>query len=110
MLRIVLGRAGAGKTDRIMDEIKKQVEFCRGGNILIVPDQYSHDAERMLCEKCGDNASMYAQVLSFTRMCSRVFAEQGGIADTFLDDAGKILVMGRAIELSSGQTKVYGGL
>lgn len=110
MLRIIMGRAGSGKTGRIMSEIKTHIENGEGGIILVVPEQYSHDAERLLCESCGDSASMYAQVLSFTRMCARVFAEQGGGADTYLDDAGKFLVMSRAIELSADHTRVYGRL
>ena len=110
MLRIIMGRAGSGKTGRIMNEIKMHIENGENGLILVVPEQYSHDAERLLCLACGDRASLHAQVLSFTRMCARVFAEQGGGADTYLDDAGKFLVMSRAIELSADHTKVYGKL
>ena len=110
LLKIYIGRAGSGKTSKIFNEIKEAVLSEKENLILSVPEQYSHDAERMLCQFCGDKASLYAQVLSFTRMCSRVFAETGGIADRFIDEAGKILVMSRALELVSEQLKVYGGL
>ena len=110
MLKIYLGRAGTGKTGRIMQEMHEHVERSQHNLILVVPEQYSHDAERLLCETCGDSASMYAQVLSFTRMCSRAFSELGGIVENYLDDAGKLLVMSRAVELASQYTKVYGNL
>lgn len=110
LLRIYLGRAGTGKTGKIMHEINECVQKSQHNLILVVPEQYSHDAERLLCQLCGDSASMYAQVLSFTRMCSRAFSELGGVADRFLDDAGKSLVMSRAVELASQYTKVYGRL
>ena len=105
-----MGRAGVGKTGKIMREISECVLKSQRNLILVVPEQYSHDAERLLCQTCGDSASLYAQVLSFTRMCSRAFSELGGVADKFLDDAGKSLVMSRAVELSSQYTKVYGRL
>lgn len=110
MLRIYIGRAGAGKTAKIMSEIKNKVEHNIDKLVFAVPEQYSHDAERLLCEYCGNSASLYAQVLSFTRMCNRVFSELGGIADKFVDDAGKTLVMSRALTLASDHLKVYGGL
>ena len=110
MLKIYLGRAGSGKTAKIMEEIHTCVNNSQHNLILVVPEQFSHDAERLLCETCGDSASRYAQVLSFTRMCSRAFSELGGIADNFIDDAGKMLVMSRAVELASQYTKVYGHL
>ena len=105
-----MGRAGSGKTGKVMDEICSYIGKEQKNLILVVPEQYSHDAERLLCEKGGDSAAMYAQVLSFTRMCNRVFSELGGIANNYLDDAGKLLVMSRAVELSSLDTKVYGKL
>ena len=105
-----MGRAGVGKTGKIMREISECVLKSQRNLILVVPEQYSHDAERLLCQTCGDSASLYAQVLSFTRMCSRAFSELGGVADKFLDDACKSLVMSLAVELSSQYTKVYGRL
>ena len=66
LLRIYLGRAGTGKTGKIMHEINECVQKSQHNLILVVPEQYSHDAERLLCQLCGDSASMYAQVFSFT--------------------------------------------
>ena len=110
MLRLLLGRAGSGKTGRIVNEIKDNISQGQNGLVLVVPEQYSHEAERMLCEKCGVSTSLYAEVLSFTRMCSRVFSEVGGAADKFIDEAGKILAMSRAIETAAPYLHVYGAV
>ena len=57
MLRLIIGRAGSGKTSAMIAEIAEAVRRGRGGSMLIVPEQYSHEAERELCEKCGDTLS-----------------------------------------------------
>ena len=64
MLRMILGRAGTGKTGQILAEIARRAERREGGSFLIVPEQYSHEAERELARRCPDSASLYAEVLS----------------------------------------------
>lgn len=92
MLRLILGRAGSGKTQLAMDEIKGLFQ-CGEESILIVPEQYSHDAERQLCAVCGNSISLGAEVLSFSRICSRVFTETGRLGDKILDPGGRVLLM-----------------
>ncbi|MBR7082296.1 MAG: hypothetical protein IKI49_06325 [Oscillospiraceae bacterium] len=84
MLELMLGRAGSGKTAAVM---RSMGELHRGGrqSVMIVPEQYSHDAERQLCAECGNGISLSAEVLSFSRICSRVFEETGKAAYKTLD-------------------------
>jgi ATP-dependent helicase/nuclease subunit B len=103
-----LGRAKSGKTKLIMDDIKRRADSGETGLTLIVPEQYSHNAERQLCAVVGDALSLHGEVLSFTRLCSRVFAETGGGGDTLLDAGGQIGVLYRAISEVSDSLKVYG--
>ena len=42
--------------------------------ILLEPEQFSHSAERRLCEMGGDTISRSAEVLSFSRLADRVFS------------------------------------
>ena len=65
MLRLILGRAGTGKTALLFSEIAQRCARRQSGSFLIVPEQYSHEAERELAQRCGDTASLYAEVLSF---------------------------------------------
>lgn len=107
MLRIFGGRAGTGKTAAVMNEIKaagEDLKHC----ILIVPEQYSHEAERELCSVCGDSLSLYGEVLSFTGLDRRIASEYGGGDAAMLDKGGKLLCMALAADGLSSRLKVYG--
>ena len=107
MLNLILGRAGTGKTASVLNDIRLRMEAGESGLLLIVPEQYSHDAERQLCDVCGDALSMHGETLSFTRLCGRVFFETGAPV-RMLDGGGQMLVMHRAIESAAQRLKVFG--
>ena len=107
MLRILYGRAGTGKTGALFSEIAAAVAARQGGRILIVPEQYSHECERELCRVCGDSASLYAEVLSFTGLARRVADEVGGGALPVLDKGGRLLCMARTMSQISQRLKVF---
>jgi len=107
LLNLILGRAGTGKTAFIMNEIKRRMDEGQSGLLLIVPEQYSHDAERQLCAVCGDALSLHGETLSFSRLCGRVFLEMGEPAK-LLDRGGQLLVTQRALESVASRLKIYG--
>jgi ATP-dependent helicase/nuclease subunit B len=109
-LTLILGRAGTGKTTRIMEEIRRLGESGERGLWLLVPEQFSHGAERQLCRVCGDSLSLYGEVVTFTGLCSRVFAETGAGAGEFLGEGALILAMWRALESVRPRLTAYGGL
>ena len=105
MLKLILGRAGAGKTTLVL---KRLCEACRERpQVLIVPEQRSHETERALCRAGGDSISLYAEVLSFSRLANRVFQEAGGLGEQELDSGGRLLLMYRAVQSVSSQLTVY---
>lgn len=106
MLKLYLGRAGSGKTSYILSLMAQRARSELGGNILIVPEQYSHDCERALAA-LGDEVCLYGEVLSFTRLGSRVFAQTGGMAAPTLDAGGRMLAMSRAYMSVSSRLKVF---
>ena len=108
MLNLILGRAGTGKTNYIMSEIKRRMSEGETGMLLIVPEQYSHDAERQLCRTCGDRLSLHAETLSFTRLCINVMAETGRASGKMLDASGQILALHRAMESVAASLKAFG--
>lgn len=103
MLTIIIGPAGAGKTQQINEEIRTAVANRQGGQILIVPEQYSHEAERELCRICGDSLSLYAEVLSFTGLARKVASLFGGVSAEYLDKGGRLLCMALAAGNCQGQ-------
>lgn len=108
MLTLLCGPAGSGKTDAIYEAILSA--HLRGEKtLLIVPEQYSHEAERTLAEKCGDSVCLNAEVLSFSRLCNRIMNETGLSRGTPLDNGGRILVMQLALTACMPSLRAFGG-
>ena len=97
MVRLILGRAGTGKTALVFREIAEYVRREREGVVLLVPEQYSHEAERELCAAAGDTLSRFGEVLSFTGLARKVFSQVGG-ARPVMDGGGRLLCMAVAAQ------------
>lgn len=106
MLKLLLGRAGAGKTTAVLSRL------CALGRerpqVLLVPEQQSHETERALCAVGGPQASLYAEVLSFSRLANRVFQTAGGLGEEELEPGGRLLLMYRAVQNTAPRLAVYG--
>ena len=104
-LQIWMGRAGAGKSQRILQTIEQR----RGQRpqLLLVPEHASHEAELDLCRACGPTASRDAEVLSFRNLATRVLTQTGGLADVTLDNGGKLLTMRLALQEVSGRLTMF---
>ena len=105
MLQLLLGRSGAGKSDALFARMAQNGPHRP--QILIVPEQHSHDSERRLCAQVGPEASRFAEVLSFTRLAGRVFDISGGGAAPTLDAGGRLVLMYAALRQVSEQLSVY---
>ena len=108
MLTLVTGRAGTGKTAFIMDEMKRRMNAGEYSLLFIIPEQYSHDAERRLSAICGDKLSLHGEILSFSRLCGRVLPYTGGERAPIPDGGGQILIMQRALDSVARDLKVFG--
>ena len=69
MLTILIGRAGSGKSNMVLQQIEARRH--ERGQILLVPEHTSHEAEMDLLHHCGATASRSAEVLSFQRLARR---------------------------------------
>ena len=105
MLKIIIGRAGTGKSTQVLSQL------CAAGplrpQILIVPEPRSHETERALCAMGGASVSLWAEVLSFSRLASRIFQCAGGTGVTELDAGGRLLLMHRAVSQTAAGLTVY---
>jgi len=106
MLQLVYGRAGTGKTRRLMDSLCAQ---ARQGKkvMLLVPEQVSFESERAVYRLLGAQAAQNVEVLSFTRLANLVFRRFGGGAGRRLDEPTRLLLMSAALDEVSGQLKLY---
>ena len=92
-LRFIIGRAGTGKTTLCMEEIISQQNTGNRRQVLIVPEQFTSQAERDLIEKTGQNAILTAEVLSFGRLAHRIFSKKGIGSRIPLGDIGKSMAL-----------------
>jgi ATP-dependent helicase/nuclease subunit B len=117
-LRIVYGRAGSGKTSYCFNEIRNSVNNGRTGTdgcaqdagrpiLLIVPEQFSLQAEKNLARLSGTSGICRAEVLSFRRLAFRVFSEVGGITRRHIDSAGKSMLIFRILDKLGGELKFF---
>jgi ATP-dependent helicase/nuclease subunit B len=107
-LRIIYGRAGSGKSSFCLEDIKQKLEAGgTGPYIIIVPEQFSLQAEQRLIRRLGASGINGVEVLSFRRLAYRVFSSTGGVVHTHINSAGKSMLLYRAIDKQRDKLKVY---
>lgn len=75
-MRLIYGRAGTGKSEFILKEIKENLQNNLTQKIyIIVPEQFSYATEKRLLETLDAEAVVNAEVISFKRLAHRVFSE-----------------------------------
>src|SRR5699024_9962824 len=92
-LRFLFGRAGSGKNDYILKDIKQMIKkHPMGPSIFfIVPDQMTFQQEYQLFSDPDIRGSMRAQVVSFSRLVWRVLQETGGGTRKFISSIGILM-------------------
>jgi ATP-dependent helicase/nuclease subunit B len=104
-MKILWSRMGRGGRDALLNGLLEKAglgERC----VWIVPEPYSHAAERLLAERGGAPVCLTAEVLTFRRICDHILAAGGGLAVETLDAGGRLLVMRRAVRLAAGSLKM----
>ena len=91
-LKIVYGKAGAGKTSYCFNDIKNNLKDNKK-IYIITPEQFSFTAERNLMETINSNSVINAEVLTFNRMAYRIINEIGGYTQTNLSNCGKSMLI-----------------
>ncbi len=107
MLHLILGRDWTANRDEILRRVAADVGEKKGNRILMVPELISHEMERRLCLAAGDTASRYAEVLSFTRLASRVSDSMGWGTEECLDNGGRVVAMAATARQLAGSLKAY---
>lgn len=92
MLKLLYGPSGAGKTARVIEEIRRDV--ARGVRCyLLVPEQQAYISERDLPEHLPPNAGLYFEVVHFSGLAEAVFRRYGGVADRSMHGGIRELLM-----------------
>lgn len=107
-LRLIYGRAGSGKSHFCLQEIRKRLEEgCETPLILVVPEQFSMQAEKNLVNTVSRGGILRAEVLSFRRMAHRVFGEVGGVMRRHINPSGKSMLLYRIIDGLKDKIKFF---
>ena len=107
-IRYIAGRAGKGKTFLVLSEIKQHIQKNWDGNlVLLVPEQYTLQAERDLIYKMNLPGIIDVDVLSFTRLAHKVLNEVGGLTRIHLNDQGKNMILRKLIDEAEKEFLVY---
>ena len=103
MLNIFYGRENLDKEKFIYDNIG-------GRALLVVPDQFTLEAERELIAHSGTKALMDVEVLSLSRLGYRLLEELGGSKRTFIDKYGRHMILSSIAAEEREKLQVFKGL
>ena len=92
-MKIVTGRSGSGKSYYCMNEMKQALEEGTDCPLLyVVPEQFSLTSEYDLSSIIGRGGILEVQVLTFKRLCHRIYNEFGYQSET-ISKAGKAMLV-----------------
>ena len=107
-LRLIYGRSGSGKTRFCLNEIKsKLTEDVNIPLVLLVPEQFTFQAERDLINILKTGGILKTEVLSFRRLAFRVFNDVGGITFPHIHSAGKCMIIYNILDKLHDSFKVF---
>ena len=93
LLSIISGSNGSGKSEHLYGLIKENLKNNPDAKaVLIVPEQFSYTAEKILSEKFGGLGLNRIEVLTFTRLIHRYISSENN-----LSPSGKIMLVGKAV-------------
>ena len=97
MLHLLLGPSGSGKSSRMLAELRARAEQGQR-SLLIVPEQFTSSTEGLLYRTLGDTLSAWVESYSFTSLAETLLRRYGGAAVQTLDEAGRALLVRRAVD------------
>lgn len=107
MLNLFYGRESIDKEAFLFESLKNTQRA-----IVIVPDQYTLEAENSIFDTLKDTSSclMDIEVLSMSRLGHRLISELGGVKRTFIDKYGRHMILSHIARNKGEDLKVFKGL
>ncbi len=114
MLNLYFGRENVDKDRFLFETIGAQLgqlseQGCRK-IFLVVPDQFTLQAERNAFEYLKTDGFMDLEILSLTRLASRVLEERGGGNQVHIGKYGRHMLLTRILEESKDELEVFRGM
>lgn len=106
MLQLILGGSGSGKTALLYQRIRTLAQAGKK-SILLVPEQFTSSTEGRIYRELGDELSVMVDSFSFTSLAERILSAEGGAAVRTLTDAGRAVLVRRALEQLQDNVQYY---
>ena len=106
MLQFIVGCAASGKT---YETLNRAAECVRSGKepVILVPEQFTFECEKQVLLSFGDALAQKIKVLSFSRICDEVNRLTGGVCDTALSEADRLIMMKKAVKNVAGELSMF---
>jgi len=106
MVKFIFGASGSGKSELIYSSIAEDIRNSQKV-ILLVPEQEVLRCERILAERLEGVNSLMLEVVSFRRLCNRIFREYGGLCKNYITGSGRAMLMWRALSEFTGSLSYF---
>ncbi|MCQ2551148.1 MAG: PD-(D/E)XK nuclease family protein [Clostridia bacterium] len=100
MLKIFYGRENVNKEKFLYEHIEKPA-------IVLVPDQYTLEAEAQALRYLGTKSLMDVEIMSISRLGDRVLEKVGGGRKTFLDKYGRHILLSKILREEGDKLKTF---
>ena len=108
-LQFYIGASGAGKSTTVYSDILRRAKDEPDTRFfIVVPDQFTMQTQRVLCEMSETGGIMNIEVQSFGRLAHRIFEELGYESLPRLDDTGKNLILRKVAKEHEKELTVIG--
>lgn len=108
-LQLILGKSGSGKSFTLYNEIiKKSIKNPGTNYLMIVPEQFTLQAQKDIVDMHPSQGTMNIDILSFMRLAYRIFDEVGGGETPVLEDSGKTMVLRKLISRNVKELELFG--
>ncbi|MBR3785977.1 MAG: PD-(D/E)XK nuclease family protein [Firmicutes bacterium] len=104
MLNIYYGRESIDKEKFIYEKIAEK----QGRTLVVVPDQYTLEAEKQAFRLLHTRGLLDVEIISMSRLGSRLLAAQGGGRRTFIDKYGRHMILSRIAKTCREDLQVFG--
>lgn len=109
-LQFIFGNSGAGKSHYLYEwVIRESMKEPKCNYLVLVPEQFTMQTQKELCERHPRGGIMNIDVLSFVRLSHRVFEEVGSQTKIVLDDEGKNLILRKIAKEYEDELRVLKG-
>lgn len=110
-MRFIYGGAGSGKSYYCLKDIEKRIDKGeKGPFIILVPQQFSFEAQKRLLNLKNKEGILLCEVLDFSRLSYKVFRDVGGLNREHIKKPGREILVSYLIDKNYEKFKFYRGV